>query len=103
MLVRGDGPVFPSTLVVGGRGSLGVLEGVPSATLDSWLATAQQAYADLQSGAKVVSASYSQGDGSKTVTYNMTSMANLQAWIGQLQRALGMPHQVRRPMRPFFR
>ena len=103
MLIIGDGPAYPATLVVGGRGSLGVLQGVPSATLTLWLATAQQAYADLMSGGKVVTASYSQGDGSKSVTYTMASMANLQAWIGQLQRALGQPFQARRPLRPFFR
>lgn len=90
-------------LVSGYAQPLGVLQGVPAATLSAWLAVAQQAYADLMSGGKVVTASYSQGDGSRSVTYTMASMVNLQVWIGQLQRALGQPYQSRRPMRPYFR
>lgn len=81
----------------------GPLAGVPAATLQLWLATAQTAYNDLMGGAKVVSASYAQGDGSRSVTYSQTSLMNLQAYIASLQQALGMRGARRRPMRPFFR
>ena len=45
------------------------LTGVAPATLQQWLADAQQALHDLSTGAKGESFSYTQGDGSKSVTY----------------------------------
>ncbi|MCQ8240530.1 gpW family head-tail joining protein [Rhizosaccharibacter radicis] len=81
----------------------GVLAGLSRATLQANLAAAQQAYNDLMTGAKVVTASYTQGDGSKSVTYTQTSMINLRSYIEELQRALGISNGGRRPMRPFFR
>ena len=103
MLIRDGNPLDIVTPYARDMGSLGVLQGVPAATMQAWLATAQQAYADLMAGGKVVTASYAQGDGSRSVTYTASSMVNLSQWIAQLQRALGIPYQRRRPMTPVFR
>jgi hypothetical protein len=77
------------------------LAGVAPATLQAWLAQAQQAMADLMTGNKPVVVQYTQGDGQKSVTYHKTDMMNLTMWIKQLQIQLGMS-SGRRPMRPFF-
>jgi hypothetical protein len=83
--------------------SLGVLQGVPTATLQQWYNSALNAYAQLMDGSKVVTATYAQGDGSRSVTYTVQSRVNLQDWIMQLQRALGIPYSSRRPLRPYYR
>jgi transposase-like protein len=75
-----------------------ILAGVSQATLQQWLTQAQQAYADLVSGAKVVSVGY---DG-KTATYTQAQRADLEAWIELLQRQLGRGGR-RRALRPYFR
>lgn len=84
------------------RQDASVIAGVPQATLQTWRTTAQSAYADLMSGAKVVTAAYAQGDGSRSVTYVAADLPRLEAWIGLLNRALGGCRQ-RRPIRPYFR
>lgn len=76
------------------------LTGVPVATLQQWLADAQQALHDLSTGAKGESYSYTQGDGTKSVTYTRAEIGNLQAYILELQYALGI--RRRRAMRPIF-
>lgn len=75
-----------------------ILAGQPPAVLQQWLSTAQAAYADLLTGAKVVSVSY---DG-KSATYTAADQAGLVQWIGLLQRQLGV-NRGRRALRPFFR
>ena len=74
--------------------------GIPQATLQQWLAAAQQALHDLSTGAKGESYSYTQGDGSKSVTYTRANVEQLQAHINDLMYALGM--RRRRPLRPVF-
>ncbi len=56
----------------------------------------------MSMGAKIVSASYAQGTGSRSVSYNMASQAQLTQDISMVARALGMPGQSRRPMRPVY-
>jgi len=77
----------------------GILAGMPRASLQSMLTSAQQAYAEMAMGKKTVSLSYTQGDGTRSVAYQPTSMAQLTQFIMQVKRALGMPggrrHQVR--------
>ena len=75
-----------------------ILAGLPQATLQAYLATAQQAYADLMTGQKTVSVGY---DG-KNVTYAITDSAKLESWIDLLQRCLGM-NRGRRALRPYYR
>lgn len=65
------------------------LTGVAPATLQIWLGQAQQALQDLTTGGKPVTVSYAQGQGQRSVTYNRTNTADLRAWIGELQSALG--------------
>lgn len=76
-----------------------ILAGMSTAQLQSALASAQQAYLDLSTGAKVVTASYTQGDGAKSVTYTPASLANLTALIRELQAQLGLVRVARRPIR----
>jgi gpW protein len=79
------------------------LVGVPTATLQLWLAQAQAALQNFMIGGNPISLSYTQGDGSRSVTRNITSAAALQNWIGLLNMALGNTPRVRRPIRPYFR
>jgi hypothetical protein len=58
-----------------------------------------QAMIALTSGAKVATASYTQGDGSKSVTYQLTDQASVTQTLMLVNRALGLPSQSRRPMR----
>lgn len=76
--------------------------GMSQQQLQAALASCQQAYIDLQSGGKVASVSYAQGDGSRAVTYTQANMAALAALIKQLQQQLGMPGVRRRALRPVF-
>jgi hypothetical protein len=75
-----------------------ILAGLPKATLQQWLTTAQTAYMQLSIGGKPVSVSY---DG-KAVQYTPADKTQLMAWIGLLQRQLGQNHG-RRALRPYFR
>lgn len=75
-----------------------IVSGQSRAVLLQWLNDAQAAMAALMTGRREVSVSY---DG-KTVTYSNANRADLQAWIGLLQRQLGL-NRGRRALRPYFR
>lgn len=77
------------------------LTGVPPATLQQWLAQAQQALADMMTGRNAVTVSYQQGQGQRSVTYNRANIADLRAWIIEIQAALGQGR--RRAILPVFR
>ena len=77
------------------------LIGVPDATLQSWLTACQQAIQDLTTGGKVQTAAYTQGDGSKSVTYTAADLNALRMRAQMLGQALGLVRH-RRPMRPYF-
>ncbi|MBN3851999.1 hypothetical protein G3N59_01275 [Paraburkholderia sp. Ac-20340] len=80
------------------------LFGLSTVQLQKMLADAQQAYADLRSGKKVVSIAYAQGGGSRSATFQQTDMASLRMWIADLQLALNPALRVnrRRYIRPLF-
>jgi hypothetical protein len=84
-----------------------ILDGISVETLKLRLAAMQQAYFDLTSGGKVQVASYTQGDGGKSVTYTQANIGALtQAIIGvqtQIDRLEGRCINRRRPMGPRFR
>lgn len=80
-----------------------IFAGMSTAALQTALANAQQAYLDLSSGAKVATATYNQGDGTKSVTYTQASISNLVALIKQLQAQLGIISRGRRPVQFRFR
>ncbi|MGV8002828.1 gpW family head-tail joining protein [Photorhabdus temperata subsp. temperata] len=67
--------------------------------LQDALTKAQQAYIDLASGQRGVSFSYTQGDGTRSVSYQQSSMADLMALIQLLQAQLGIVARPRRPVR----
>jgi hypothetical protein len=71
--------------------------------LQSALVSARAAYSQLMSGNKVASASYSQGEGSQTVSYRQTDVGTLTAYIRLLQAQLGIAGTSRRPVRFNFR
>lgn len=83
-----------------------ILDGIDVQALRMRLATMQQAYLDLTSGAKVQVASYSQGDGGKSVTYTMANISDLTQAIltvqSQIDAATGCRVNRRAPMRPIF-
>lgn len=74
--------------------------GVPKLTLQKWLGEAQQAMHELSTGTKGEAYSYTQGDGTRSVTYTRTDLGALQAHINSLMHALGM--RKRRAIRPVF-
>ncbi|MDV0611476.1 gpW family head-tail joining protein [Klebsiella quasipneumoniae subsp. similipneumoniae] len=63
------------------------------------LQKAQQAYIDLTTGSRGVSFSYSQGDGTRSVSYQQSSLADLLALIQLLQAQLGIIARPRKPVR----
>lgn len=91
---QGQGAYNPTT---------SIFAGMSTTQLQTALATAQKAYIDLASGAKAVTINYTQGDGAKSVTYQQTSLANLNMLIKQLQAQLGIVSRGRRPIRFWMR
>ncbi|MEF9677726.1 gpW family head-tail joining protein [Pectobacterium aroidearum] len=67
--------------------------------LEDALMKAQQAYIDLASGSRGVSFSYTQGDGTRSVSYQQSSISDLMNLIQLLQAQLGVVARPRRPMR----
>lgn len=80
-----------------------ILSGMSTAQLQAALASAQQAYTDLVTGNKVASATYAQGDGTKSVSYTKAELPNLTAFIRLLQAQLGLVARPRRPVSFNFR
>lgn len=72
---------------------------MPREQLMAALASAQKAYIELSSGAKGVSFSYSQGDGTRSVTYQQTDIGQLVALIQLLQAQLGIVKRPRTALR----
>jgi gpW len=79
-----------------------IFAGLPRDLLQRQLEEAQRAYMELSSGAKVVAANYTQGDGSKSVTYTAASLPNIVALIRELQAQLGIIRRGRSPIRPVY-
>jgi phage-related tail protein len=79
-----------------------VFAGMTRAQLSAALSAAQQAYIDLLSGAKGESYSYSQGEGSRAVTYTRANLSQLTALIQELKAALGVTRRARRSFGFFY-
>jgi hypothetical protein len=83
-----------------------ILEGIDVSALRARLAAMQQAYLDLTTGGKIQVASYTQGDGGRTVTYTQANIADLTQAIlavqSQIDRLTGVCVNRRAPMRPVF-
>jgi hypothetical protein len=80
-----------------------LLAGMNTAALQTALAAAQQAYIALSTGAKGESYSYTQGDGTKSVTYTRANLPQLASLIQLLQSQLGIVSRVRSPIRFRYR
>lgn len=77
-----------------------LLAGAMSRTqLQEALNRAQQAYIELSTGAKGVSFSYAQGDGTRSATYQPTDIGQLMGLIQLLQAQLGIVKHPRRALR----
>lgn len=74
---------------------------LPQATLQANLAAAQSALQQLVTGGKVASVTYSQGEGTRTVSYTRAQLGDLQAYIEGLQTQLG--YRARRALGMRFR
>jgi len=77
------------------------LANVPEATLRQWQIDALTAMHELSTGKKRVTVSYSQGDGSRSVTYAQANIDDLRAWLAKLNAQLGLGSR-RRPIRTIF-
>ena len=77
--------------------------GMTDEQLRDALQKAQQAYIDLTTGSRGVSFSYTQGDGTRSVSYQQSSLADLLALIQLLQAQLGIVARPRKPVRFRFR
>lgn len=82
---------------------MSVFTGMPRTVLQANLAELQAAYISLAAGSKVESANYTQGDGSKSVTFSRANLGQLTALIAQLQKELGIIKHARRPIYPVYR
>jgi hypothetical protein len=76
---------------------------LPQDTVCQWLAAAMSADQELTLGEKVATASYSQGDGARSVTYTPADLPRLKARIAELSAFLGIGRPGRRgPVRVIF-
>lgn len=93
-------PLIPSRPHVNPNTSL--LSGMTREQAKAALAQAQQALIELQTGKQVASVSYSQGDGSRSVSYRQANIADLTQLIRLLQAQAGIPGTRRAALRPVF-
>lgn len=75
-----------------------ILDGMADADLRALLPKLQSALIELSMGKKVQAVAYTQGNGSRSVTYTPTSAAQVTAMITAVQQKLGMS-SGRRPIR----
>lgn len=81
---------------------ISIFTGMDRAALQQALTNAQQAYVALSTGSKGESFSYTQGDGTRSVTYTRANIQQLTMLIRQLQVELGIVTRARRPIRPLY-
>lgn len=79
-----------------------LLAGMDLTALQASLAEAQRVYIQLSTGAQEESLSYTQGDGTRSVTYTRANLAQLAAAIQLMQAQLGIVKSPRRAMRISF-
>lgn len=79
-----------------------ITDGMSTVDMQSRLAAMQAAYFDLSTGTKIVTATYNQGDGTKSVTYQQTDLAAIRRGILMLQKALGIICHYPRARRVLF-
>jgi hypothetical protein len=73
---------------------------IATVTLQDWYSAALTALNELLSGRRVASASYSQGTGSRSVSYSQADLTQLRQWISELLTELqGRGVMTRTPSR----
>lgn len=75
---------------------MSLFDGLSEPQLRAALTSAQLALIQLQTGNAIASVAYTQGDGSKSVSRRVTTVAECTALIMQLKRALNLPGGRRR-------
>ncbi|MFP4891234.1 gpW family head-tail joining protein [Paraburkholderia sp. EG304] len=87
-------------------GYTSILDGVPLDALQAQLASMQAAYLALMTGTKPEGASYTQADGSRSITYTRATIADLTQGILLVQKQIaaltGCYCNRRPPIAPFF-
>ena len=104
MLVRDGGQ--PVTVLVRGSGVGRLpawLAGMSRPDMQALFTAMQGAYQKLSLGSMVVTASYGQGDGTRSVTFRQANMPQMAAQLAELARVLGYDVQQRRPLVPYYR
>lgn len=81
---------------------MAITDGMSTADMQSRLAALQGAYFDLMAGGQVATATYNQGDGTKSVTFRQTDIATIRRAILELQMALGLITCYPRARRAIF-
>lgn len=81
---------------------MAITDGMSVADMQSRLAALQAAYFDLSAGTKIVTATYNQGDGTKSVTYQPSDLTQIRKAIEALQKALGIICRYPRARRIVF-
>jgi hypothetical protein len=74
---------------------------IPVGTIQQWQVEAMLALHQLSTGQKGEAYAYTQGDGTKSVTYTRANISDLRAWLAKLNAQLGLG-SGRRPMRVRF-
>ncbi|KQN00560.1 gpW family head-tail joining protein [Sphingomonas sp. Leaf25] len=69
---------------------MSIFDGLTPEQLRAALTSAQLALIELQQGKAIASVSYTQGDGAKSLSRRVTTVAEVTMLIMQLQRALGI-------------
>lgn len=86
--------------------SRSIWDSIDVATLQTRVNAMLLALADLDSGAKVASASYAQGDGNRSVSYTAADSNRLRGTIREMQASIaartGVACGGRAPMKPYF-
>jgi hypothetical protein len=76
--------------------SKSILAGMDTTLLQARLTAMQQLYLDVSAGGKIESGTYTQGDGSKSVSYSKANLSELGMAIRLLQAQLGIIRTPRR-------
>ena len=102
MLIRNGVPLDGTTLVLGCAGYNGPLPawlvGMSRVDMQTLFSSMQAASQQLAIGGKVVSASYGQGDGTRSVTYSQANRVELAGKLQELAQVLGYQVQRRRAL-----
>lgn len=82
---------------------MGAYDGRSRADLQAQLTALLTAYDQLLAGQQVATASYSQSDGARSVTYRATDLGLLDGAISIIQQKLGIVRRARRQIRFVYR